>query len=118
VAAAVAGAAVMSTALLHGFPVAKVLAAPSQAVATAVDAATAADKDKGEQAQGRERDRDRDSDRKDRVYERESPVQVVMRNAATFGFDASRDSFSLHVADGQPATVRGVAQRPGFQGGS
>jgi len=108
VAAAVAGAAVMSTALLQGFPVAQVLAAPRPAVATAVDAATAADKDKGEQAQGRERDRDRDSDRKDRVYERESPVQVVMRNAATFGFDASRDSFSLLSRTDNRATVRVV----------
>jgi hypothetical protein len=96
----------MSTALLHGFPVAKVLAAPSQAVSSTVDAATAVDKDKdtGDQAQGRERDRDRD--RGDRHYERESPVQVVMRNAATFGFDTDSDSFSLLSRSGDRATVR------------
>lgn len=101
IAVAVAGAAVMSTALLHGFPVAKVLAAPSQAVTSAVDAATAQVKDKGDQAQNRDGDRDRG-------HETASPVQVVRDNAATYGFDASRDSFSLLSRSGDRATVRVV----------
>lgn len=110
IAVAVAGAAVMSTALLHGFPVAKVLAAPSQAVAGAVDAATAQDKDKdkdkGDQTQGRDRERDRD--RGGRRHETKSPVQVVRENASTYGFDAYRDSFSLLSRSDDRATVRVV----------
>ncbi len=115
-AVAVAGAAVMSTALLHGFPVAKVLAAPQSAVESAVDAATDAasqDKDKGDQAQNRERGRDRDWYR-DR-WETASPVQVVMENAATYGFDAARDSFSLLAKTGDRATVRVVHRGQTFK---
>ncbi|MDT8902705.1 hypothetical protein [Anaeroselena agilis] len=112
-AAAVAGAAVMSTALLHGFPVAKVLAAPAPAVESAADAA-AQDQGGGVEAQARERDRerDRDHDRRDRDWrdrdrwEARSPVQVVMDNAATFGFDVRSDSFSLMSKTGNRATVR------------
>jgi hypothetical protein len=105
-AAAVAGAAVMSTALLHGFPVAKVLAAPNPAVespATDAAAGTATDKAPGDAAERRDRDRgDRDRGR----WEARSPVQVVMDNAATFGFDAREDSFSLLTRTDRRATVR------------
>jgi hypothetical protein len=109
-AAAVAVAGVMSTALLQGFPVAKVFAAPSSVVESAVDAAAAQDKDKdkGDQAQARDRDRERDRDwyrDRDR-WATESPVQVVMANAATYGFDAARDSFSLLAKTADRATVR------------
>ncbi len=101
IAVAVAGAAVMSTALLHGFPVAKVLAAPSQAVTGAVDAAAAHNRD-------RDKNDNRDQARGGRRHETESPVQVVMDNAATYGFDASRDSFSLLSRSDDGATVRVV----------
>ncbi len=109
-AAAVAVAGVMSTALLNGFPVAKVFAAPQSVAESAADAATAKDKNQGDQAKEKDRDRDRDRDRgrdRDR-WEMESPVQVVMANAAKYGFNATRDSFSLLAKTGNRATVRVV----------
>ncbi len=113
-AAAAATAAVMSTALLHGFPVAKVLAAPSLPVESAVDEAAVQDQSGGAAEAARERDRggnkdrdrDRDRDRHHDRWEARSPVQVVMDNAATFGFDVSRDSFSLLSKTANRATVR------------
>ncbi|MDR7867659.1 MAG: hypothetical protein RIN56_12670 [Sporomusaceae bacterium] len=111
-AVAAATAAVMSTALLHGFPVAKVLAAPSLPAESAVDEATVQDQGGGAAEAARERDRDGDRDRdrqdwrdRDRSETR-SPVQVVMDKAATFGFDVHSDSFSLLSKTANRATVR------------
>jgi hypothetical protein len=107
-AAAMAGAAVMSTALLHGFPVAKVLASPSLPVESAADEAAVQEQGGGEAetARGRDRERDRDRDRDHDRWETRSPVQVVMDNAATFGFDVRTDSFSLLSKTDKRATVR------------
>lgn len=76
-AAALAGVAVMSSAGMPWLPVAKVVAAPSASYSTTQAATTSAD-----------------------------PVQVVMDNAATFGFDAENDRFSLLSKTDDKAVVR------------
>lgn len=100
--AAVAGAAVISSTMLPGLPLAKVQAAdnPNAAILStdkAGDMDTVRDKD-------RDKDRDRDRDRdKDRAGD---PVREVRENAARFGFNANTDRFSLISNNGDRAVVR------------
>jgi hypothetical protein len=83
IAAAVAGAAVLSSAMLPGLPAVRAYASPSHdnhrtnITSGQVDTSQAGD-----------------------------PVQIVEDNAATFGFDASSDHFSLLDQTGSHATVK------------
>jgi hypothetical protein len=124
--AAVAGAAVLSSTMLPGLPIEKAHAAsnpqaaltaeaavPDTAEAPAADTARESGRDRerdNNRDTGREENRDRDRDRgqdQDRDYNRVSdPVQVVRNNAASFGFNASRDNFSLISKSENKATVR------------
>lgn len=124
--AALAGAAVVSSALLPGIPINKAHAAvaptPAATYTTADQANDQADSQKDkDKPQDNERgrwnkdrdewngryDRDRhDHDRYSHGYRLSDPVEVVRNNASTFGFDASRDRFSLLSITGSTAIVQ------------
>ncbi len=116
--AALAGAAVVSSALLPGLPISKVQAAEKTIVASPAPTTEAALPGAGtgdttkEPAKDRTNDKDTDRD-KDRDKERPkdnqnvagSPVAAVKAAAAAYGFDARRDQFSLQSSSDKSAVV-------------
>ncbi|QDR82185.1 hypothetical protein [Sporomusa termitida] len=119
--AALAGAAVVSSALLPGLPISKVQAAEKTIVASPAPATEAAspspDTDTTKKPvqdrtndRGTERDKDRNKDRdKERPGDNQniagSPVAAVKAAAAKYGFDARRDQFSLQSSSDRSAVV-------------
>lgn len=109
--AALAGAAVVSSALLPGIPINKVQAAvnPAATINTADQAKDQADKRDNDRWQwNKDNDwagrHDRDNHR--HAYQLSDPVAVVRDNASTYGFDASNDRFSLLSISGSKAIVQ------------
>ncbi len=86
-AAAMAGAAIMSGAMLPGLPVAKAFAD------TPAKAAPAANKDVEKSRNARY------------VYYLSSPINFVIHNAALYGFDAQHDSYRLLYLSTRKALV-------------
>jgi len=130
-AAAMAGVAVLSGAMVPGIPVTQVLAAPrgdhptTEAVRThdrqhQENRQHQEKREQGrEQARGHERDRGHERGRGwgrgwgydqawmyDRGWEERGPVQVVVDNAYSLGFDAANDSFTLLSIAGGAAVVQ------------
>lgn len=119
--AALAGAAVVSSALLPGIPINKVQAAeattPAATVSTTDQTKDTPDLTKDDQSNRWTKDKDnwfRDRDNWNNRYNRDrspgyylsDPVQVVRDNASRFGFDASSDRFSLLSITGSKAIVQ------------
>lgn len=113
--AALAGAAVVSSALLPGVPITKVHAAVNPAATHNIaDQATdqSAPPTKADKRDNERWNKDNDwagrhdRDRHSHGYHLSDPVQVVRDNASTFGFDASRDRFSLLSITGSKAIVQ------------
>lgn len=118
--AALAGAAIVSSAILPGLPLAKVQAAKNQEVTAPASILEEnqspdkepphqeqANKDKPDKAKPNEktkpnRDRDRPAEQ---PKPSSSPVAVVKAAAATYGFDARHDSFSLQSSSSTEAIV-------------
>ncbi|WP_371363372.1 hypothetical protein SRRS_42860 [Sporomusa rhizae] len=122
--AALAGAAVVTSALLPGLPISKVHAADNTVVAAPAQTGETADTNKnitsgdtgdtnknitsgdtsdtsknitsGDTDKARERDKNRDKEATDaKDFAAASPVAAVKALAGTYGFDANNDSFSL-----------------------
>ncbi len=115
--AALAGAAVVSSALLPGLPISKVqaaektvVAAPAPTTETASPAAGTGDNTVKDTVKDRGKTPDRDKDRdKDRPRGNQniagSPVAAVKAAAAAYGFDARRDHFTLQSSNDKSAVV-------------
>lgn len=108
--AALAGAAVVTSAILPGLPISKVHAAENTVVAAPAQTGETSDTSKnittGDTDKTHERDRNRDKDTTDaKNFAAASPVAVVKSLAGTYGFDANNDSFSLQWRRGTEALV-------------
>ncbi|HWR07034.1 hypothetical protein [Sporomusa sp.] len=112
--AALAGAAVVTSALLPGLPIAKVHAAENTVTASpaptteATPPSTDTRNNTGEPTKERTTDNDtqRDKERpKDNQNVAGSPVAAVKAAAAAYGFDARRDRFSLQSSSANTAVV-------------
>lgn len=111
--AALAGAAVVTSALLPGLPISKVHAADNTAVTAPapVTEATPPAEDKPdtnndtrETANDNAANRNRDTERPDR-QQSASPIAAVKAAAAAYGFDARHDNFSLQSQGSTTAVV-------------
>lgn len=114
--AALAGAAVVSSALLPGLPLSKVQAAEKTIVASPAAEASSPGADRGDASKeqpkdrtndkSQDRDRGRDKERpKDNQNTAGSPVAAVKAAAAAYGFDARRDHFTLQSSSDKSAVV-------------
>ncbi len=99
--AALAGAAVVTSALLPSLPISKVHAAENTVVASPASSAEAGTKPEPSKEQ-RDKERDRNEDRHNVSG---SPVAAVKAAAAAYGFDARNDSFSLQSSSSTDAIV-------------
>lgn len=101
--AALAGAAVVTSAMLPGLPLSKVHAAENTVVASPAPTVETA---KTPEATKEQRDKERNRERHDEDRQVSgSPLAAVKAAAATYGFDASRDSFSLEWRSSTEAVV-------------
>ncbi|MCX7781687.1 MAG: hypothetical protein N2491_12405 [Negativicutes bacterium] len=110
--AAVAGAAVISSTMLPGLPAMRAHAASNPSAGEFAAAVSGEQMTAGDLWQRAEKNETNQENRSFRNAERhdrradQSPVQVVRDNAASFGFDADNDRFSLLANSGSKAVVR------------
>lgn len=101
--AALAGAAVVTSAMLPGLPISKVQAAENTVVASPAPTGETA---KAPEPSKEQRDKERNRERPDEQGQVSgSPIEAVKTAAAAYGFDASQDNFSLQWQSSTEALI-------------